>query len=161
MSERPGREPLACAEWLDSARLGQVAARVAYQRGLGRDDLADLIQEIRIALWEAGPKVQVAEAWLHQVAHHKAVDLIRERGRRRQRDREVRYSRDQPTAARAELDHLLHVRVAGLPVRLRQFYALRYENGFTEREIAVSLGVCRASVRWLDRCCRRHLAGGA
>ena len=56
MSERQGRELLACAEWLDSPRLGYVAARVAYQRGLGPDDLADLIQEIRIALWEAGPK---------------------------------------------------------------------------------------------------------
>jgi RNA polymerase sigma factor (sigma-70 family) len=161
MSERQDRKLLACAEWLDSPRLGHVAARVAFQRGLGRDDLADLIQEIRIALWEAGPTVRVPEAWLHQVAHHKAIDIVRERGRRRQRDREVRYSQGGPTAAKAELDHLLHVSVAGLPARLRQFYALRYENGYTQREIAVSLGVCRATVRWLDRCCRRHLVGGA
>ena len=153
------RELLACAEWLDSPRLRHVAVRVAYQRGLAIDDLADLIQEIRIAVWEAGPTARVPEAWLHQVAHHKAVDIIRERRRRRDRDREVRFSTDRPVAVRSELGHLLHVSVAGLPERLRRFYALRYENGYTEREIAVSLGVCRATVRWLDRCCRRVLVG--
>jgi RNA polymerase sigma factor (sigma-70 family) len=160
MSERESSELVSSAEWLDPPRLGHVAARVAYQRGLGRDDLSDLIQEIRIALWEAGPTVRVPEAWLHQVARHKAIDIIRQRGRRRQRDREARYSRGQPTTdAKAELDHLLHVSVAGLPARLRRFYTLRYENGYTQREIAASLGVCRATVRWLDRCCRRHLVG--
>jgi DNA-directed RNA polymerase specialized sigma24 family protein len=58
-----------------------------------------------------------------------------------------------------ELDHLLHVRVARLSASLRKFYELHYIQGLSEREIARSLGLCRASVRWLDRCCRRELAG--
>lgn len=156
---RQSQKRLACAEWLDSPRLRHVAARVAYQHGLAPDDLADLIQEIRIAVWEAGATARVPEAWLHQVAHHKAVDIVRDRRRRRDRDREVRYSSRRPIAVRSELGHLLHVSVAGLPARLRRFYALRYEKGYTQREIAVSLGVCRATVRWLDRCCRRCLVG--
>ena len=159
MTERENPKRLACSEWLDSPRLRHVAARVAYQRGLTPDDLADLIQEIRIAVWEAGPTARVPEAWLHQVAQHKAIDIIRERRRRRDRDREARYSSGRPIPVRSELGHLLHVSVAGLPLRLRRFYALRYENGYTQREIAATLGVCRATVRWLDRCCRRLLVG--
>ena len=159
MKVRRSEERLACAEWLDSPRLRHVAARVAHQRGLAPDDLADLIQEIRIAVWEAGPTARVPEAWLHQVAHHKAIDIVRQRRRRRDRAREVRYASGRPIAVRSELGHLLHVSVAGLPSRLRRFYALRYENGYTQREIAATLGVCRATVRWLDRCCRRLLVG--
>jgi DNA-directed RNA polymerase specialized sigma24 family protein len=58
-----------------------------------------------------------------------------------------------------ELGHLLHARVARFSPSLRRFYDLRYLQGLSEREIARSLGLCRGSVRWLDRCCRRELGG--
>jgi len=52
---------------------------------------------------------------------------------------------------------LLHARVAELPARLREFYDLRYVQGWSERELVARLGLCRASVRWLDYTCRRAI----
>jgi RNA polymerase sigma factor (sigma-70 family) len=146
------------AEWLESPCLAHVARRVAHQHDLVRDDLEDLIQELRIALWEAGLDVRVTARWLFQVANHKAVDLFRKRVRHRRRDRvftDIKGSASHDL----ELDHLLHARVARFSPSLRKFYDLRYLQGLSEREIARSLGLCRGSVRWLDRCCRRELAG--
>ena len=146
------------AEWLESPYLAHVAGRVAHQQNLVREDLEDLIQELRIALWEAGPDVRVSARWLFQVANHKAVDVFRKRMRGRRRDRVFIESRE--TASHdVELDHLLHARVARFPPSLRKFYDLRYLQGLSEREIARSLRLCRGSVRWLDRCCRRELVG--
>jgi RNA polymerase sigma factor (sigma-70 family) len=146
------------AEWLESPYLAHVAGRVLYEHDLVRDDLEDLIQELRIALWEAGPEVRVSARWLFQVANHKAVDLFRKRVRRRRRDRVFIDGREN-AAQDPELDYLLHARVARFSPSLRRFYDLRYLQGLSEREIARSLGLCRGSVRWLDRCCRRELAG--
>lgn len=146
------------AEWLESPYLAHVAARVAHQLNLGRDDREDLLQELRIGLWEAGPDVRVGSRWLFQVATHKAVDLLRRQVRRRHRDEAFADWKGSP-GHDLELDHLLHVRVARLPASLRNFYELRYRQGLSEREIARSLGRCRASVRWLDQRCRQELAG--
>lgn len=147
-------------EWLESPYLAHVAARVVYQHGLGSDDLEDLLQELRIALWEVGADVRVGARWLFQVANHKAVDLLRGRVRRRKRDRAFA-ERKLSSVPDLELDHLLHARVDRFPVSLRTFYGLRYLEGLSEREIARRLGLCRASVRWLDRCCRRRLTGSS
>jgi RNA polymerase sigma factor (sigma-70 family) len=147
---------LPTSEWLESPCLARVAARVAYQYGIGTGDLPDLLQEIRIAIWEAVP-VCVSAAWVYRVASHKAVDILRQRTRTR-----GRYRAAVETAAgpghHQELDHLLHAKVDTLPPRLRQFYDLHYRQGLSEREIARRLGMCRASVRWLDHCCRQSVA---
>ncbi len=153
-----GNPSATTTEWLESPYLTHVAGRVARQHDLVRDDLEDLIQELRIALWEAGPDVCVSARWLFQVANHKAVDLFRKRLRRRRRDRVFTDSREDASHD-PELDHLLHARVARFSPSLRRFYDLRYLQGLSEREIARSLGLCRGSVRWLDRCCRRELSG--
>lgn len=146
------------AEWLESPYLAHVAARVAHQFNLGRDDREDLLQELRIGLWQGRPDVRLGARWLFQVATHKAVDLLRRQVRQRHRDHAYAdWKGDRGDDL--ELDHLLHVRVAQLPASLRKFYELHYIQGLSEREIARSLGLCRASVRWLDRCCRRELAG--
>lgn len=142
-------------EWLVSPYLRRAAARVAHQYGLGEDDLADLLQELRIALWQAGPGTRFGPAWIFQVATHKVIDVIRRRSIARRRDRAFA---DLPApASDSELGHLLHARVSELPPRLQQFYRLHYEEGWSEREIADRLGICRASVRWLDHCCRREV----
>ena len=144
-------------QWLDSPYLARAAARVAQQYNIGQDDVQDLLQELRIALWEIGPEVSVGAAWIFHVASHKAVDFLRRQARTRNRDRSFADGRDCPTHD-LELDHLLHVRVAQLPAPLREFYDLHYRQGLSEREIARRLGLCRASVRWLDQRCRRRIA---
>ncbi len=145
-------------EWLESPYLARLATRVARQHGLPEDELPELLQDLRVAVWEAGVGIRLSAAWIFGVATHKAIDLLRRRARARRHDQDLaafasRRERD------LELQHLLHTRVAGFPMLLRQFYDLHYTYGFSERETALSLGVCRATVRWLNRRCL-HLLGG-
>src|SRR5712692_6268184 len=144
-------------EWLESPYLGRVAARVAHEYGLGADDLADLSQELRIALWEQGLATKVSAAWVFRVASHKAVDLLRQLVRTRRRDGAFMTIAARPCHD-LEIDHLLHAKAASLPPKLKAFYALHYQQGLSEREIGRRLGMCRASVRWLDHCCRKFVA---
>jgi DNA-directed RNA polymerase specialized sigma24 family protein len=64
-----------------------------------------------------------------------------------------------PLATDPDLIHLLRARAALLPRRLHDFYLLRYEEGLSQREIAKRLGLCRGSVRCLDRRCFRMMKG--
>jgi RNA polymerase sigma factor (sigma-70 family) len=146
-------------EWLESPYLPRLISRVAHQHGLREEDLSDLLQETRIALWKAGAKNRVTGAWLFRTASHKAVDLVRIGIRHRAQDTLAARSPLPVPWPDVELEHLLHARVDQLPARLRKFYDLHYNQGLSERETAQSLGMCRASVRWLDRCCRRLISG--
>lgn len=143
--------------WLASPVLDRLVARVAIQYGLTPDDLPDLMQETRIALWEHGLDRPVSASLVLRIASNKAIDLIRRRVRRRARDR-VAALVALPREEDAELRHLLNVRVEALPDRLHHFYELHYNQGLSERETARALGICRASVRWLDRQFRRLMA---
>ena len=160
----PVRKPLAdpggssVLEWLESPFLRRAGTRVANQYGLRPDELTELVQELRIALWQARPGIQVSAAWIYRVAQNKAVDILRGRARAHRNETALAATTRQPQHD-PELDCLLHARAQTLPERLRQFYKLRYELGLSEREIARYLGVCRASVRWLDRSCRLYVTG--
>jgi RNA polymerase sigma factor (sigma-70 family) len=153
---------LSIDEWLQSPYLTRVATRAAHSIGLGPADIPDLLQEIRIALWRAGRRmgVRVGSVWLFQVASHKAVDILRRRIRSREIEQDFTTSTPAAQSPRlTELGHLLHARASRLPPPLREFYDLHYGHGWSEREIAARLGLCRQSVRWMDRICRRRLAG--
>lgn len=152
-SRPPERPSVTTAQWLDSPYLTRAASRVAHQYGLGQDDVQDLLQELRIALCAIGPEVSVGAAWVFQVASQKAVDFLRRQKRTRNRAKSFADRRDRPTNE-LELDHLLHVQVAQLPAPLRKFYHLHYQQELSEWEIERRLGLCRASVRWLDQRCR-------
>ncbi len=143
-------------EWLISPYLQRLARRIAYQYRVPSQDVPDLIQELKLALWKAGPESRVNVRWIAQTASHKAVDFLR----RKIRDPEpMPEGLDPPESAagRAELICLLHARVARLPARLQRFYGLRYLQGFSQREISAKQGICRASVRWLENECVRRL----
>ena len=157
----PGNRPVTATarEWLESPHLAIVVQRAARQHGLSDDDLGELLQDVRIGLWQQGLDLPLTPAWVFRVAFFKVVDLLRRRVRERRRQQLSAV--DQPATGDREIEHLLHVEAAALPRHLRTFYDLHYRLGLSEREIARRLGVCRASVRWLDRCCRRKLAGDA
>ena len=146
-------------EWLESSDTSRVIRRVARRYGLTGDDLPDLLQETRIALWKAGLETNVTAGWVFRIACHKAVDSVRSGIRRRARESRTCVISSAAQLPDAELEHLLHARVGELPARLRRFYELRYRQGLSQREVAQCLGVCRASVRWLDRCCLRCIGG--
>ncbi|HZI67003.1 MAG TPA: sigma-70 family RNA polymerase sigma factor [Thermoanaerobaculia bacterium] len=144
--------------WIDSPALVGLVSRVAAHYGIAAADVPDLVQETRIALWEVGSEAPPSSALMARVATNKAVDLLRNLVRRRTRDRAAALNA-LGAPENAELRHLLNARVDELPRQLHEFYELRYHQGMSEREIARSLGLCRASVRWLDRRCRRSLLG--
>jgi len=123
-------------------------------------EVPDLIQETRIALWRSGLELPVSAALVGSIARHKAIDLVRRLARRRARRGGASPPSRSPKID-AELPHLLSLGVASLPPRFREFYALHYEQGWSQREIARTWGLCRASVRWLDRRFRERLLGTA
>lgn len=143
--------PRTAGEWLESPRLHAVTSCVARRRSLPAEELPDLLQEVRIALWRAGIDQPINASWVFRTASHKTDDLA---GRRRPYETnldDVFPGND--GHERAELSHLISARAARLPARLQEVYSLRYRLGLTERAIAKRMGICRASVRHLDRRC--------
>lgn len=136
--------------WLESPYTRRLAARTAARYHLSPADVPDLLQELLIALWEADPTRPLPPAWLSSVATFKTVDMLRKRHLedRSSPDPPSRRTPDRPVDS--ETVHLLHARIARLPLRMQAFWRLRYELSLTQEEIAVRLGVSRSSVRWLE-----------
>ena len=153
--------------WLESPYLPRAARRVAIRYSLPEQDVPDLLQELRIALLQTDPARRLNATWIFQTAAHKAVDVVRRRMRSPAAELDALDALDSsscesspPSSEReAELLHLLRARASLLPPKLKEFYALRYAQGLSQREIARRLGACRASVRWLDRQCVRLIRG--
>ena len=148
----------AAEEWIESPRLFATVAQVLRIHSItDTADVSDLVQEVRIALWEHGLAEQVGSAWIVKVARNKGVDLLRAR-RREERTKQALLDPALPNRE-ADLDLLFHARASALSSRLRAFYEPHYVLALSEREVAAQLGICRASVGWLDACCRRALLG--
>ncbi len=138
--------PCSASEWLESPYLARFVKRVAYQHGILPGEVDDLVQEVRIALWEVERQREVKPRWIFVTASHKAIDILR---RRRRVQAEMVAAR--PTTQQAEeLACLARAQLAHLPKNLQVFCDLRYGEGLTEREIASRMGLCRGSVRWLS-----------
>jgi RNA polymerase sigma factor (sigma-70 family) len=155
----PSSRSWTVAEWLDSPYLARVAFRVAAQFGIPGQDRLDLLQELRLALWKAGPGVSVNATWVFHTANHKAIDLIRGKRRFREESLSVEERVVSRNAPDPGLLHLLNARAGLLPRRLREFYSLRFREGLSQREIAKRLGLCRGSTRCLERRCLRMMKG--
>jgi RNA polymerase sigma factor (sigma-70 family) len=139
--------------------VARVAARAAYRYGLSPDDAADVLQELRIALWRKGPDLLVNAAWVNQTANHKAQDIVRRKRRAAARNPRWIEEGGCPSGCDSELLHLLRARVDLLPKKLQEFYRLRFQEGMSEREISARMGLCRSSVRWLERRCLKGVVG--
>jgi DNA-directed RNA polymerase specialized sigma24 family protein len=116
-----------------------------------------LLQELRLALWLAGPEVRVNPTWIYQTAIHKAADSIERTRRSRAAPNGILHHH--PALRDPDLSHLLRSRADRLPKELKLYFTLRYKAGFSQREIAARLGLCRSSVRWLDVRCLRLIKG--
>jgi len=131
---------------------------VARRHSLSPNDLPDLLQEIRIALWEAGIDRAINVSWVFHTANHKVVDL----------ERQNHSSNAEPDGNRTvscqgqdpELLHLLRACAGGLPAPLDKFYELRYEQGLSQRATAARMGLDRSSIQRMDRHCRRFMKDG-
>jgi RNA polymerase sigma factor (sigma-70 family) len=149
----------AVAEWLESPYLSRIASRVAYEYGLHPQDVPDLLQDLCLALWIAGPNTAVNATWIFRTAGHKAMDVLKRRRRLSSRAKPDSTASSSPRLRDPDLSHLLRSRAARLPDKLRRFYRLRYCVGLSQREIGQQLGMCRSSVRWLELRCLRMMKG--
>jgi RNA polymerase sigma factor (sigma-70 family) len=147
------------AEWLESPYLRRVACRVAALHRLPSSDVLDLVQELSLALLKAAPGTLVNPAWLFRTASHKAIDLFRSRIRAAKVALDSRNEPDASSNSDPDLLRLLRVRAARLPAGLARFYRLRIQEGLSQREISERLGLCRGSVRLMERRFVRMMKG--
>jgi RNA polymerase sigma factor (sigma-70 family) len=158
-SLRSSVRPQAATDWLESPYLRFVVGRVAYRYHLAVENVPDLLQELRVALWRAGPDLSVNATWVIQTANHKAQDFLRRMRRNAEESSTWSEVCGRSTSRDPELLHLLRARVDQLPNVLRRFYELRFQQGFSQREVAERLGICRSSVRCFERRCLRMVRG--
>jgi DNA-directed RNA polymerase specialized sigma24 family protein len=124
---------------------------VAALHRLPASDVPDLLQEISLALLRAGRGTLVNSTWLFRTASHKAVDIFRSRIHMAEVALDSVREPDMSLNPDPDLLRLLRVRAARLPAGLAHFYHLRIEEGLTQREISERLGLCRGSVRLMER----------
>jgi len=152
--------PTTAREWLESPRLNAIARYVASRKALAPDDLPDLLQEIRIAIWKAGVDKPVNATWIFHTAEHKAIDIWKQ-SLSHAVDADPRTPDPAGRGGDPELVHLVRARAASLCGSLREFYDLRYEQGLSERVIAERMQVSRSSVRWMEHRCLAAMGAAA
>lgn len=136
----------------------RVVASIAYRRHVRPDDLADLQQEVRLAIWKAGRDRQVNATWIFKVVASRVLDHLRHEARtKRARITGSQHQSSNP-ADDAELSHLLRARLSTLSNDLQRYYYLRYRCGMTEREVGLKTGNTRSTVRHWERRLKGQLA---
>ena len=86
--------------------------------------------------------------FLYIVAENKAIDILRDRGRRENEES----LEDQPLAAPdSGGDHTLAWCIAQLPPRYQEIILLKYSHGYSTREIAGILGLSFPAASKLDQ----------
>ncbi|HEX5988949.1 MAG TPA: sigma-70 family RNA polymerase sigma factor [Solirubrobacterales bacterium] len=125
------------------------AAVMGILRGaVGRDGAEDCFQETFLAALRAYPQLEDARnlrGWLLTIAHRKAIDFHRARGRRPLPVAEV----PEVVAENGvpEPDQRLWAAVGALPPKQRAAVALRYGSDLPHGEIAAALGCSPEAAR--------------
>jgi RNA polymerase sigma factor (sigma-70 family) len=124
------------------------AVMAILQGAVGRDGAEDCFQETFLAALRGYPRLQDASnlrGWLLTIAHRKAIDFHRARGRRPLPVAEL------PEAAGEdglpEPDRRLWSAVSALPPKQRAAVALRYGSDLPHAEIAAALGCSPEAAR--------------
>lgn len=125
------------------------AAVMGILRGaVGRDAAEDCFQETFLAALRAYPRLDDARnlrGWLLTIAHRKAIDFHRARGRRPLPVAEVPEVAEENGAP--EPDERLWAAVGALPPKQRAAVALRYGSDLPHAEIAAALGCSPEAAR--------------
>ena len=112
-------------------------------------DAEDAAQECFVVLMKSRPTVRTSLApWLHTVARRRALDIVR--GKHRREQRELESTADQIVSTNCETIDLLawtDDAIAELPEPLRVPVVERFLAGRKHGEIAAELGVSEATVR--------------
>jgi RNA polymerase sigma factor (sigma-70 family) len=109
------------------------------------EDVAQICFE-KLATQARAPKAHLA-AWLHRVATNHALNVIK--SKRRRTEREARYDRERPKHTEIGWDdiyELVDEAVAALPDKQRDVVVAHYLEGKTHDAIARELGISRPAV---------------
>jgi RNA polymerase sigma-70 factor (ECF subfamily) len=125
------------------ARVTAIAFRILRDRS----EAEDVAQDVFLAYHRRHPaEAPYAAAWLHAAAAHTALNTLR--GRRRREQREAADARMQPKAPpdplrvleERERDEAVRAALARLPERSAAVLALRY-SGLSYGEVAAAMGI--------------------
>lgn len=123
-----------------------IVFRVAYRITGNAADAEDILQTVFLRLLGRGggaePLAQ-PESYLRRAAIHAAIDLIRERRTRGERDAQAPQETSSPDP---ELRHTLRQALATLEPRHAEMFVLRFFEGFSNGEIARHMGISTLSV---------------
>lgn len=111
------------------------------------DRASDVAQETFLQLTKDAAKVTGSlPGWLHRVATHKAIDLIRRDSSRKHR--EMQYAAQQPRQATAwrEISPYVDEGLKALDTEMREILVAHFLEGQTTRQIAGLRGISQATV---------------
>jgi RNA polymerase sigma factor (sigma-70 family) len=117
---------------------------------IGPNEADDAFQETFIAALRAYPKLTSDEnlkGWVLRIAHNKAIDLVRARGRRPVPVEELPDLPAPPDPAPAGLDPGLWDRVRELPPKQRGAVVLRFVGDLSHGEIGLALDCSEEAAR--------------
>lgn len=130
-------------------RFGGVAYGIALRVVREPDAAEDAVQDAFLSIWRSAPTFDsrrgAARSWLLTLVHRRAVDLLRQGGRRRERPTEA--SPEVGTLSTADTAALQNerrrVRAAldSLPSKQSRPLELAYYGGYSQSEIAERLGL--------------------
>ena len=108
----------------------------------------DVTQDCFLALCRANRRVGESLAgWLHSLATHRCLDLLKVEQRRTLREQRVSRERDgvdEPT--QESVENLVDEAIAALPEQQRRLVVAHFLEGRTHREIGEALGLPRTTV---------------
>jgi len=120
---------------------------------VGRHDADDAFQETFLSALRAYPRLPAdanLRAWVLTIAHRKAIDVHRARGRNPVPVAEI-HDGAQPPASPAAADESSHSdhweRVRMLPTRQREVLTLRFAADLSHADIATALGCTEEAAR--------------
>jgi RNA polymerase sigma factor (sigma-70 family) len=119
---------------------------------VGRNDVEDCFQETFVAALRAYPKLKPGRdhnlrAWVLTIAHRKAIDVHRARGRSPLPVAEPDLLDERRATPAALPDEQLWRAVQGLPERQRSAVVLRYLGDLRHKEIAAAIGCSEDAAR--------------
>ncbi len=120
---------------------------------VGSDEAEDCFQETFIAALRAYPGLRQdggehnLRAWVLTIAHRKAMDAHRARGRRAVPVAELADLEAEPAPYASERDEALWDAVGELPSRQRSAVVLRYVVDLPHRDIATAIGCSEEAAR--------------
>lgn len=119
-----------------------------------RHDAEELTQDCLLQLARKAATIQTSvAAWLHQVATRRALNAVRSRGRRREREARAAVMDAETTeTAWSDVEPLLDEAVDALPADVREAIILHFLQSLSQEAVAQRLGVHQSTVsRRIDR----------